>query len=258
MNKNSINKCLLLGKEFNTTKSGKCFVIDYKNCDNVLVAFYNPVYFVKTTLGRLREGKVKNPLMPHVLGVGVIGVGKYDSRKDNKVYKLWCNMLTRAYDHKFHIKQSSYKDVTVCEDWLNFQNFAEWCYKQEFFGFKDEKGKPYQLDKDVLIKGSKIYSPETCSFVPHEINSLFSLRKSLRGKYPIGVSYSKKIRKFDACLSHLGKKLSRSFHDTPKEAFQAYKEAKELCVKEVANKWKDRIDARIYQALLRYEVSMYD
>lgn len=259
MHKHSINKCIeLLGKEFNTTKSGKCFVIGYKNRDNVLVAFYNPVCFVKTTLVLLRKGKVKNPLMPHVLGVGVIGIGKYDSRKDNKVYALWCNMLTRAYDHKLHIKQPSYKDVTVCKEWLDFQNFAEWCYGQKFFNFKDDNDRSYQLDKDLLIKGNKVYSPETCCFVPHEINSLLPLRKSLRGKYPIGVSYSKQNRKFDMCLSHLGKKLSRSFHDTPEEAFQAYKKAKESCIKEVAEKWKDRIDAKVYQALLRYEVSIYD
>lgn len=259
MYKTSLNKGLeILGEEFNTTKSGKCFVVDYKNSTNVLVAFYNPVCFVKTRLCLLRNGKVKNPLMPHVLGVGVIGIGKYGSRKDNKVYALWRNMLTRAYDARFHIKQPSYQDVTVCDEWLNFQNFAEWCYSQKFFNFKDDNGRSYQLDKDILVKGNKVYSPETCCFVPHEINSLFLLRKSLRGEYPIGVSYNKQNRKFDMCLTHLGKKLSRSLHETPEEAFKAYKEAKELCIKEIAEKWKDKLDAKVYKSLLRYEVDMCD
>ena len=259
MHKTSLNKGFeLLGKEFNTTKSDKCFVIDYKNSANVLVAFYSPVCFVRTTLSLLRKGKVKNPLMTHVLGVGFIGIGKYGSRKDNKVYTLWGNMLTRAYDQRFHIKQPSYKDVTVCKEWLCFQIFAEWCYGQKEFNNKDDKGRTYQLDKDILVKGNKIYSPDTCCFVPHEVNSLLLLRKSLRGKYPIGVSYNKQNRKFDMCLTHLGEKLNRSLHDTPEEAFLAYKKAKELCVKEVANRWKDTLDTKVYQALLYYEVSIED
>ena len=259
MHKVSLNKQVeLLGKEFDTTKSGKCFVIDYKNSSNVLVAFYEPLCFVKTTYSLLRRGKVKNPLMPHLLGVGLFGIGKYGGKKDNKVYRLWSNMLVRAYDHKFHKKQESYKDVTVCKEWLNFQNFAEWYYSQKHFNTKDDKGRSYQLDKDILIKGNKIYSPETCCFVPHEINSLLLLRKRVRGKYPIGVSYRKQNHKFDMCLTHLGQKLSRSYHDTPEEAFQAYKEAKELCIKEVANKWKDKIDDKVYQSLLNYEVSIED
>ena len=106
----------------------------------------------KTTLGRgkyIRKNKTWN--------VGIIGEGIYVSRINSirtKEYVAWDAMLQRCYDDKLHKRHPSYKDCTVCEEWLNFQNFAKW--------FNDNNIDGCQLDKDLLIKGNKIYSPETC------------------------------------------------------------------------------------------------
>ena len=252
------NREKLLGKEFKTLTSGSCFIIDYKGTYNVTVEFKNPHYICNTTMSRLNTGKVKNRLLTSVCGKGFIGEGIYNSSNSRPLYNLWKGMITRCYTDSTSLNLEVYKDVTVCDEWLDFQNFAEWCNKQKFFNAKDDKGKSYQLDKDLLVKGNKVYSPETCCFVPSQINSLFTYVKSTKGEHPVGVSYMKSRGKFEAYYSNRGKRVNLSHFNTCEEAFQAYKTAKEAHIKELANEWKDRIDGSVYQALLNYKVHIDD
>ena len=257
------HKKIEVGDVFTSNQGCEFVVLEYNGAFNVVVKFLDSAGHTKQVCtGEIRSGEVGNPFFPSVLGVGYPGIDK-NSKDGYKLGKtrehmFWKGMMERCYSEKSLQRSPTYKGCSVDVCWHNFQNFAEWCYSQKFFNFKDDNGRSYQLDKDILVKGNKVYSPETCCFVPHEINSLFLLRKSLRGEYPIGVSYNKQNRKFDMCLTHLGKKLSRSLHETPEEAFKAYKEAKELCIKEIAEKWKDKLDAKVYKSLLRYEVDMCD
>lgn len=167
-------------------------------------------------------------------------------------------MLCRAYCKKYHKKRPTYENVIVCSEWLNFQNFAEWYYKQPFFNAKDYNGKPYQLDKDILFKGNKVYSPETCCFVPPEINSLLVKGDNIRGKYLIGVRFNKKLSKYQADVRKNGDKVYLGLYNTEIEAFQAYKKAKEAYIKEVSFRWKDKIDEKVYKALLVWEIEEND
>ena len=251
-------KELITGKIFKTKNSGDCLVIDYQNCYNVLVKFYKPECVVKCELSNLRKGKVKNPLQPSLCGKGFIGIGKYGI-KDKKAYSLWQSLLMRAYSEKYHTKQPTYKDVEVCKEWLNFQNFASWCYNQKFFDAKDSKGKSYQLDKDVLVKGNKVYSPETCCFIPQDINTLLLNSTKTRGRLPLGVSYDARVKKYWAkCnIGDRNAKYLGSYND-PVEAFLAYKKAKESRIKDVANSWKDRIDDKVYKSLIGWEITIED
>lgn len=248
----------LLGKEFDTNSSGKCFIIDYKGAKDVLVMFYDPVCIVKTRIEQLRDGCVSNVMIPKLYGKGFIGVGKY-GHKDLKIYNTWNKMFVRSYSQNYRESFPTYAGVEVCKEWLNFQNFAEWCETQEFFNVKDDKGKVFHLDKDVLVKGNKVYSPETCSFIPSEINSLLTSAKRSRGKYPIGVYYKKGLMKPFVSQVNLGNGQNRlgSF-STPEEAFLAYKTAKEDYIKEVAEKWKGKISDKVYDALMDWEINIDD
>ena len=114
----------------------------------------------------------------------------------------------------------------------------------------------WELDKDILFKGNKIYSPETCCFIPREINQIFPKRDLKRGEYPIGVT--RKRGKFSAQLSTKDFNKNLGVFNTPEEAFQAYKSAKESYIKEVADKWKDQIEPRVYQAMYNYQVEITD
>lgn len=122
--------------------------------------------------------------------IGIIGIGKMDvaiNKKDKKEYReycLWKNLICRVYDYNIHKTRPTYKGCFICDEWLTFSIFREWIRNPQN-GYSDG----YHLDKDILIKGNKVYSPETCCFVPSEINTLFTKRQNLRGKYPIGVTF---------------------------------------------------------------------
>ena len=249
----------LLGREFQTNICGKCFVIDYKGRNDVTVMFYEPLNTVKCQMGSLNKGEVRNPLSVVRKDRGFIGVGRYSPSCSKREYALWSTMLGRCYDEVKQKKFPTYKDVIVCEEWLDFQNFATWCNTQEYFNHKDESGRNYELDKDLMVKGNKIYSPDTCCFVPKRINSLMVSCNSRRGDYYIGVSYKSRDRKYASELNvGEGKRLYLGYYNTQQEAFSVYKEAKELLIKEVAVTWKGKIDDRVYNALINWKINIHD
>lgn len=228
------------------------------------------VYFPKynwtakgVAYGQFKTGKIKCPYEKRYYGIGYLSEGKYKAsknRKNTKCYDTWIHMLERCYNEKHHEKTPSYKDCEVAEEWLSFQNFAKW-YDDNYY---EVEGQKMELDKDILNKGNKIYSPDTCIYVPERINTLFVKRYNDRGKYPIGVHYSKQAGKFQAQCSvydydknkkkikHLG------YYDTPQQAFEIYKQFKEQHIKKVADYYKDTIPKKLYDAMYKYEVYITD
>ena len=168
-------------------------------------------------------------------------------------YQIWVSMLNRCYDTKYHDREPAYIGCSVCEDWRYFSRFDDWV-RSERSGYK----KGYQLDKDILVKGNKIYSPETCVFVPHEINSLFCTTRARRSELPIGVSRLKD--KYTAHCSVGGKTKHLGSFSTPTEAFDAYKRFKEMRIKKMAIEYyqKGSISKAVYDAMMRYEVNISD
>jgi len=168
-------------------------------------------------------------------------------------YKLWSGVLQRCFYEKYKQNQPTYKDVTCSKDWLSMTKFVDDVSQMEGFGLSG-----WELDKDILQKGNKLYSKDTCCFVPHEINSLLIRCDNSRGEYPVGVYFHKAPGKFMARLAINGKEKFLGYFNTPEEAFFAYKAAKEAKIKAVAEKWKHLLDDRVYQALLAYEVNIDD
>ena len=195
-----------------------------------------------------------------VCGIGVKG-NLYQTTENGKkipVYSLWINMLLRSTKEHW-VKYPSYTNTACSENFKSYTYFYEWCQQQVGFGNKDEKGKSWCLDKDLLVKSNRVYGENTCCFVPHRINMLVSLCCGNRGKYPIGVSWNKYVSKFCVQVGVGGGKnryLGR--FNTPQEAFQAYKTYKEALIKEVANEYKEQLDYRVYEALMNYEVNEND
>ena len=206
---------------------------------------------------------IENPYEKRYYGIGYLGEGKYKSRENGKitrVYRVWHNMLTRCYNEKYHEKQPTYIGCEAYEEWHNFQNFGDWYYENYY----EVEGERMALDKDILVKGNKIYSPDTCIFVPHRINLLFVKRDKVRGKYPIGVYYSKQYKKFTSQCSFYNfeenkkKQMNLGCYDTPEEAFKIYKYYKENYIKYVAEHYKDQIPDKLYDAMYNYEVDIND
>lgn len=159
---------------------------------------------------------------------------------------------TGKISNPFHIKKPTYYNCEVNPSWQCLQNFGAWYEKNYNSNYMQD----WELDKDILVKGNKTYSPETCGLVPPEINSLFVLNNINRGKYPLGVN--KLGNKYRARLSVNSYRIHLGMFDTPEEAFECYKFHKEAYIKEVADKWKPFITERIYNAMYNWTIEITD
>lgn len=194
-----------------------------------------------------------------VQGIGKYSRDKYVARLNGEVtkaYATWHSMLRRCNDKKYQEKKPTYIGCTVDERWYDFQAFASW-YNSNYYEMP-LLGRT-ELDKDILIKGNRIYSPERCVFVPQSINSLLVKRQNKRGQFPIGVYFHKPTCKFKAqCNFGNGKPQHLGCFDSPEEAFQVYKAAKEGFIKQIAEKYKHMIPQVLYVALMNYRVDITD
>ena len=254
LNNVSYKDCV--GKVCKSLNSDDFKILKYNDARNVEIQFLKTGFEALVELGNIKSGKVKDPYLPSVYGVGILGV-KYQTKIDGistKEYVLWKNMLERCYSDSFKKRRPTYEGCKVSENFLHYEYFYEWCHKQ--IGFSN---KGWHLDKDLLIKGNKVYSEDSCIFLPREINQLLVKCTASRGKYLIGVCWCNTKKAFVARVGRSkGKQEHLWYFNTEIEAFNAYKQAKEAFIKEQANKWESQIDDRAYNALMNYTVEITD
>lgn len=203
--------------------------------------------------------------MPTRLGSLVLGIGqndfKYSSRVDYKLlteYSTWHYMIERCRE-VYWDSNPTYTGTNCSDNFKHYSFFYEWCQEQAGFGNTDEKGKIWHLDKDILIKGNKTYSEDTCVFVPPRINVLLTKRHNKRGEHPIGVYWKKKNNQFCVqCADGSGSQKYLGLFSDYSEAFKVYKDFKEKHIKSLAEEYKDQLDPRAYEALINYQVEETD
>ena len=245
-----------VGKVFKSKLSGDFKIVKYNDSRNVEIQFLKTGFEMFAHLGSIKNGNVKDPYSASVYGVGISGTKYPPTINDvkTKEYGLWQNMLERCYSDTFKKRRPTYGGCEASENFKYYEYFYEWCQNQIGFG---ECG--FQLDKDLLVKGNKVYSENTCVFIPNEINLLLTKRTTSRGKHLIGVCWHKRDKVFMTNVSkNKGKQEYLGCFKTEIEAFNAYKEAKESFIKEQAEKWKGKIDERAYEALMSYTVEITD
>jgi len=198
-----------VGERIKSNNCGFMEIIEYNGCQNIKVRF-DSSYVAETTYNNFKQRRIKDPLFKSVLNKGYFGIGDYKAKikgNNTKEYDTWKSMLYRAYDPYTLNKGLTYIDVEVCDEWLCFQNFAKW-YEENFYQIPGKQ--TMSLDKDLIKRNSKIYSPEFCNFVPQSINSLLIKSDNNRGAYPIGVTFDKRSQMYmtrlsvDGKLKHLG------------------------------------------------------
>jgi hypothetical protein len=247
-----------LGKEYANNLGLHLKIIEYVDASNCTVQFDSGTIIKNIEYGAIKKGHVTDPFYLSLCGVGFLGQGSYIAKVGGvccKAYRVWNSMLNRCYSKNQANRHPSYKDCIVAKEWHNFQNFAKW--HEENYNVETMQGR-WDLDKDIIIKGNKIYSSETCCFVPQEINKLFVKCDKVRGNLPVGVYKNKNNNNFVARISKNKGREHIGVFNTPEDAFKAYKVKKELYVKEVAEKWRNKIDDRVYQILSNYEVNIND
>lgn len=257
---NDVDYRSCVGKICKSVGFGDFRIVKYENALNVDIMFLETGFTKTCQMSNIRQGRVKDMMKPSVVGVGITG-SKYQPVSLNHkgeyetchAYVVWRNLLERCYLEKKQKVQPTYKGCTVSDNFKSYEYFYEWCLKQ--IGY-NEKG--FELDKDLLVKGNKVYSENTCCFVPKEINTALTKRDGDRGECPIGVYWNKDCEAFVAKISEGGERRYLGLFSSKNDAFNAYKVAKEKYMKKLASKWVDRIDKKVYQALIEYEVRIND
>lgn len=219
-------------------------IVRYNNSADITVEFQDEhKHQVNITYCNFTRG-VFNPYDKVICGVGCTGVGEYRMFIDGThihtdEYVSWYNMLCRCYKDK---RATAYHDCEVCNEWLNFQNYAEW-YSDNFYDIGEGR---MHIDKDILVKGNRVYSPDNCIFVPQRINMLF-VKKLNKWNLPNGISMSysgKYITSYNT--KHLG-----SF-DNLEEAINAHDTEKRKCIKQIVKEYGYRLPSKVSNALLNW------
>lgn len=244
--------------EINKNKFDSIMIIEkYNNYSDIWVRFIDSDNLVNTRYNHFKSGAVLNPFDKSIYSIGYFGEGDYKSSlngKSTRKYDTWYHMLQRCYSEKSISKHPSYIDCSVSHEWHNFQNFAKW-YDENYYEIDDER---VHLDKDILTKGNKIYSPENCIFVPLCINSLFTKAESIRGDLPIGVFWNSQSKKYHAHCMNKGKQIPLGKFDTSDKAFRSYKTYKEKLIKQIAEEYKEKIPTKLFDAMINYIVEIDD
>lgn len=239
------NKCRL-GRTYMSNKGYPAKIIEYIDSYNCTLEFEDGFLIKNIAYGAIKRGSFINPNYPSVHGVGYIGVGVHKTSINGKhtpAYSIWCGILVRCYGKNKEVRYPTYKECTIFEDWKCFQVFAKWFYTYYKEGF--------HLDKDVLVRGNKIYSPDTCCFIPCEINGVIKvsnkITKYVQGVRKMGNNYQAEFTK-GGVYTYIG------MFNTIEEASIAYTNAKEEWIKELADIWKNEILDKTYKALYKYKI----
>ena len=243
-----------VGKVFDSRNYGKFTVLTYNDINDVRIKFLDTGYETSVFSNQVRIGSVLDYRKPTIYGVGIVGSKLSKVELESKVYKTWIRIISRCYNPSFVEKHPTYKDCTVSEDFLYYPTFKEWYFNQPNH---DNKG--WIIDKDLLCRdGVKVYSPSTCVFLPPELNSLLTTTKAKRGDLPIGVRLMKGKVGYHADIGMDGKNFYLGKYNSIDKAFKVYKQAREEYLKAKADKYKDQLCERAYNALYNYEVKITD
>lgn len=175
-----------------------------------------------------------------------IGILDVNGVYGTKCYIVWSSMLQRCYSENKGNKNHTYDDCKVCDEWLTYSNFEKW--------FSENYKEGQQLDKDILFEGNKLYSPDTCCFVPGDINTMMITKQAKKSCLPTGVSETKDGRYQVIVKDRVKSKRIGTFNDIS-DAFEAYKSHKKARLKGISYEYykKGEISKEIYDAILRHK-----
>jgi len=161
---------LYKGQQFKTNNYGTLEVVEYKNCKEVVVIFLSTGYKTTARSQHIKKGCVKDVFSPSVQGVGYLGGNNLITNHKNPAYVAWTHMLERCYSADYQLTRPTYIGCTVCDGWHNFNTFSTWFNEYYFDGAV--------LDKDIIVDGNKIYSPENCKLVTLADNNIKARAKN--------------------------------------------------------------------------------
>lgn len=150
--------------------------------------------------------------------------------KIDRLEKIWMSMLGRCA-RTGHLKSE------VCPEWKQFDKFCEWAKDKYFQGAA--------LDKDILGKGGRLYSPDTTAFVTNSLNFWFKDGRWLQGRLvkPVKVGGYKRFKAV-VCGVDLGTYLTEKY---------ARKVSREYLADLLKEKAEAEPDARVRDVLCNFK-----
>lgn len=201
-------------------------------------------YIQDVRVDTLKTGSIRNPYQRTVEGIGYLGVGVHD-RTDRDKYNSWASMIARCYRQKLKDKYPTYEECYSTDDWHCYQTYAD------FYESCPYRKKGWNLDKDLLVPGNKLYSPDTCVYLPSNINTkLFYV--PTKNKFGLkGVWYDSQYDKWMATVSKAvdGRGTIGRFK-TKEEASSAVLRSEHKFFCRLAEEWGGKLDPRAIQGLL--------
>ena len=217
------------------TKYGTpCKAIKKVGDKNLLVEFQDEhKYRYVVRYDNFLKQRIRNPYDKSVQNIGYLGECK---NINSKCYSIWFEMIRRCYIK--NQRNKAYDDVWVCDEWLCYANFEKW-YEENYYEIDNE---PVCIDKDILVKNNKFYSPQTCIFVPKSINIFFVGTNNKRSDLPLGVSKMTKSNTYFCSVD------GRNYYGfkTKQEAHIKYLQEKDNDFHIKLQNYKDKIPTNIY------------
>lgn len=218
-----------VGETFHHPKYGEYSIVEYLNCEKVRIRFSRTGYECYSSYNHIQNKEVKD-----YFHRGKYGACKGCSHTDREAYKTWSNMIYRCNNSK------GYSSASICDEWLDFSVFLSW-YDAQY------KESHWHLDKDILSNGQGIYSPQTCCFLPPQINTFFAKHKKAKG-----YSYNKRRKKYESYCRDRGKYVHLGMYEDSHSARLAYLRYKRSLLEELIEPYLDRISVEIYNAMKQY------
>ena len=182
----------------------------------------------------------------------------YITLKSNTAYSIWNGIYNRCYKG-----DKAYDGSFMCDLWrYNKDSFAEW-WSSEYY---ECDGESMAVDKDLLFPGNKEYAPDKCCIIPQTLNTMLSnckkhrsMWESARMDLPLGVRYDSSMKMYYGEFKPCGhdEVIRLSYWKTPEEAFEEYKRHKQADILIMADKYKNKVPKKVYDALLKVEVKPY-
>lgn len=228
-------------------------IIRYGNSADVDIEFLDEHHYIKehNTYRNFKRGVVKNPYDKTIFGIGYLGVGDYGTGKNERnlrdTYIKWVAMLQRCYIDMGDMYKSYYNVANVCEEWFNYQNFAEW-YESHYYELPDNE--KLHLDKDIKYKGNKIYSPYACILVPQSINEVFHRSREKQ----VDCDLPETIRRTKSGYKVWFRGESLGVYGSVGECLEKYNKAKKQYVKElIENRYDDLMPDDVKETILNWQ-----
>lgn len=218
----------------------------YDNFNSEIIVGCRKHGFVKTKAYGVLRGTWECPMCRQERkDVKCYGADKRKGKDHKRIsYLRWGAMMHRCYSSSEN-RDPSYLGCTVCEEWHSYERFRIW--------FSENYVDGYALDKDLLIPGNKVYSPQTCCFLPPEINTIFK-GTPVKRDLPRGIRKTK-VGNYEARLGCYGRVMNVGTFTTIQEAVNALNQAKHRYLKELAVKYYSdgKITKQVYDALIKYK-----